>query len=115
MKNGDADKDHELDLGHWIEDRLAARLPDGEWQPNATRGFARFQDERNAKRPRRQRWAWVTAGVIATSLSLVAFPATRKFAQRCVSACVSQSSRVRQFFLGHALGLAPSNAFMKPG
>jgi peroxiredoxin len=113
MKNGDADKDHELDLAHWIDDRLAARLPDGEWQPNATRGLARFQEQRTAKRPRR--WAWVTAGVIATSLSLAAFPATRMFARRCVSVCVSQSSRVRQFFMGNASSLAPSNVFTKLG
>jgi peroxiredoxin len=115
MKNRDVDKDQELDLGHWIDDRLAARLPNGDWQPSATRGFARFQEQRDAKRPRGQRWAWVAAGALATSLSLVAFPATRMFAQRCVSACVSQSSRVRQFFTGNASSPTASNVFMKPG
>jgi thiol-disulfide isomerase/thioredoxin len=112
MKNGDADKDHELDLGHWIDDRLAARLPDGEWQPNATRGLARFQEQRTAKRPRIQRWAWVATGVIATSLSLAAFPVTRAIVQRGVSACVRESSRVREFLLGNAAGPAPSSTYV---
>ncbi len=101
MKNDDSD------LGHWIDDRLTSRLPDGEWQPNAARGFARFQEQRDARRPRGQRWAWVTAGALAASLSLAAFPATRVFAQRCLSACVSQ------FFAGKTLSLTP--VFMKPG
>ena len=39
------------------------------------------------------------AGTAATSVGLMAFPETRAFAQRCASACVSESGRVRQFFL----------------
>jgi hypothetical protein len=112
MKNGDMHRDQELDLGHWIDDRLEARLPDGKWQPNVARGLVRFQERRNRKRPG-GRWAWLAAGVLATSLLLVAFPATRIFAQRCISACVSQSSPVRQFLMGNPAGLAASTAFKK--
>jgi thiol-disulfide isomerase/thioredoxin len=114
MKNGDVDKDQQLDLGHWIDDCLATRLPDGEWQPNVARGFARFKEQRDAKRSRGRRWAWVAVGALATSLSLVAFPATRIFAQRCVSACVGQSSLVRQFFAGNSGTLAARSVLKKP-
>jgi thiol-disulfide isomerase/thioredoxin len=112
MKNGDVDKDREL--SQWIDDRLAARVPDREWQPNAARGFARFQGRRDAKRPRGKRWAWVAVGALATSLSLVAFPVTRMLAQRCVSACVGQSSAVRQFFKGNSGSLAARTVLKRP-
>jgi peroxiredoxin len=112
MKNGDADKNREL--SQWIDECLAARLPDGEWQPNTARGLARFQEQRNTKRLHGRSWAWVAAGALAASFSLVAFPATRILAQRCVSACVGQSSPVRQFFTGNSATLAASTVFKKP-
>jgi cytochrome c biogenesis protein CcmG/thiol:disulfide interchange protein DsbE len=114
MKNRDMHKkDRELDLGNWIDERLAARLPDPGWQPDATRGIARLLEQRDA-RPRGRRWTWVAAGALATSLSLAAFPATRMFAQRCVSACVGQSNTVRHFFVANSASLAGSTVFKKP-
>ncbi|MBZ5635010.1 MAG: TlpA family protein disulfide reductase [Acidobacteriia bacterium] len=44
----------------------------------------------------------------------MAFPTTRAFAQRCVSACVSQSSWVRDLFVGNLSSSAPSSVFLKP-
>ena len=37
---------------------------------------------------------WLAAGATATCLSVMATPVTRAFAQRCISACVSQSNFV---------------------
>ena len=90
----------------WIDDRLASRLPDYDWQPDAGRGFARFLEQRNEKRPSSKRWLWIGTAALATSLSLAAFPVTRAFAGRCVSACTSV------FSLGSA---APSKLFVKSG
>jgi cytochrome c biogenesis protein CcmG/thiol:disulfide interchange protein DsbE len=52
----------------------------------------------------------MVAGAVAASLPLMAFPSTRAFAQRCVSACVSQSNWARDFFLA---GPAPSTGYVK--
>ena len=90
----------------WIDDRLAARLPDHDWHPDESRGFARFLEQRNEKRQGGRRWLWIGVAAVATSLSLAAFPVTRAFAERCVSVCTSV------FSIG---GAAPSKSFVKTG
>ena len=112
MKENNSDQSNEHDIRHWVEDRLSARLPDIDWEPNASRGFARLLAS-GAKQRRGRPWAWVAVGLMVTSLSLAAVPATRVFAQRCISACVNQSSKIRQFFMGTAGEMAGSNAFVK--
>jgi hypothetical protein len=62
MKNGDVDKDQQLDLGQWIDDRLATRLPDGEWQPNVARGLARNNEMQNGHADRGIRTQWAHTG-----------------------------------------------------
>jgi peroxiredoxin len=112
MKENNSDQSNEHDIRHWVEDRLSARLPDIDWEPNASRGFARLLASR-AKQRRGRPWAWVAVGLMVTSLSLAAVPATRVFAQRCISACVNQSSKMRQFFMGTAAEVTGSNVFLK--
>jgi peroxiredoxin len=97
----------------WVEDRLAALRPDDEWQPNASRGLARFRERRQTNRTRRRRWGWVAAGTIAAGLPLMAFPTTRAFAQRCVSACVGRSNWVHDLLGGNLYGAGPSSVFLK--
>jgi peroxiredoxin len=98
---------------NWVQDRLAALRPDGEWQPDASRGLARFREQH--ARAGNRRWGWLIAGAVAAGLPLMAFPSTRAFAQRCVSACVSQSNWVLDIFAGHMPGPAPSSAFVHQG
>jgi len=43
----------------------------------------------------------------------MAFPSTRAFAQRCVSACVGQSNWVHDVFVGSLSGAAPSSGFLE--
>jgi peroxiredoxin len=95
----------------WVEERLASLRPDNDWQPDLSRGLARLQEQRVKKSSRKRRWGWLVAGAIAAGLPLMAFPATRAFAQRCVSACVSQSNWVHDLFVG---SVVPSSAFVKP-
>ncbi len=103
----------ELDLGRWVDDELAALGPDGEWQPNPHRGLTLLREQRRRMDRRRRRWTWVVGTALATCLSLMATPATRTFAQRCVSACVSESGWVRQLFTIASAGPIPSTVYVK--
>jgi peroxiredoxin len=87
-------RDDEMDLGRWVDERLAGRMPDAEWQPNVLRGLAQLRERRSPRR----RFLSVGVGAAAVCLSLMAFPFTRTFAKNCVSACVSESGRFREFF-----------------
>jgi cytochrome c biogenesis protein CcmG/thiol:disulfide interchange protein DsbE len=98
---------------HWVEKRLAELDPGSEWQPDLSRGLARFEERRAMAGDRKRRWAWLVAGTVAAALPLMAFPSTRAFAQRCVSACVSQSNRVYDIF-ARVPGSA-SSVFVKAG
>ena len=91
----------------WVHERLETLRPAASWEPDTGRGLAQFRQRR---RPPSRRWLWVTAGAAAACLSLMASPATRAFAQRCVSACVSQSGWVQQLFGGSS----PSVAYIQP-
>jgi cytochrome c biogenesis protein CcmG/thiol:disulfide interchange protein DsbE len=96
----------------WVEKRLAELDPGRDWQPDISRGLARFEERRAKAGNRKRRWGWLVAGAVAAGLPLMAFPSTRAFAQRCVSACTSQSSWVHDIFLRNP---APSSTFVKPG
>ena len=104
------DTNSDKSMDRWVEDRLAALAPNNEWQPDTRRGLARFRAEREQVSSRKRRWGWLIVGAVAAGLPLMAFPATRAFAQRCVSACVSQSSWVRDLFVG---GSVPSVVYVK--
>ena len=108
----DSNRDQWVD--QWVEDRLAALRPDGEWQPDSARGFARFREQRERSSSRNRRWGWLAASAVAAGLPLMAFPITRVFAQRCVSACVGQSSWVRDLFAGSLSSSTPSTVYVKP-
>jgi peroxiredoxin len=92
-------------VNRWVDDRLGSLTPGVDWQPDAPRALARLRERRAAESGRARRWGWVIAAA-AASFSLAAFPATRAFAERCASACVSESDKL--------FGSAPSVAYMKP-
>ena len=108
------EKNSEQDVGRWVDERVAALRPDGAWQPNVPRGMARLRERLDAKTQPRRRWTWAVAAVVVAGLPLMAFPVTRTFAQRCVSACIGESGWVRQFLTGKGSSPAPSLAFAKP-
>ena len=56
----------------------------------------------------------MAAGAIAASIPLMAFPTTRAFAQRCVSACVGQSNWVHGLLAHNVSGAVPSSVLSKP-
>jgi peroxiredoxin len=96
----------------WVEDRLESLAQNSDWEPNTLRGLARFRAQREESSSRKRRWGWLVAGAVAASLPLMAFPTTRVFAQRCVSACVSQTNWVRNLFAGSP---APRVVYVQPG
>jgi peroxiredoxin len=114
MKGDGMKKDDELDVGRWVDDRLAARIPGDSGEPNLLRGLAQFRERRGLNRGRGRSLLWVVAGTAAACLPLMAFPVTRAFAQHCMSACVTQSSKLRQLFIGKDTGLGPQLVFASP-
>ncbi len=107
-------RDDELDVGRWVDDRLAGRIPEDSWEPDVLRGLARIRKRRGVEDGRRRSWLWVVAGTAAACLPLMAFPVTRTLAQHCVSACVSESGKVREFFTGKEAGSGARIVFATP-
>jgi thiol-disulfide isomerase/thioredoxin len=103
------------ELGNWVNHRLSGRIPESSWEPDVLRGLARLRERRRLEGRRRHSWLWIAAGTAAACLPLMAFPVTRTLAQHCVSACVSESGKVREFFIGKAAGSVPNISFATPG
>jgi peroxiredoxin len=83
----------EVSLDHWVNERLAALSSDGEWQPNLARGLARLREQRVTGIGRGRSWTWMAAvtmaSIAAVYVCLIALPAPRAFAQRCLDCTVS--------------------------
>ncbi len=93
----------------WVEERLAALRPNGEWHADVSRGLAQLRERRQPNANRTRRWGWVAVGAVAASLPLMAFPTTRAFAQRCVSACVGQSNWMHGLLTRNVSGAVPGS------
>jgi len=97
-------------VNRWTDERMASLNSGAEWEPNVTRGLALLRQSRRSERRRRgKKYSWL-AGGIAVGVPLMAMPATRAFAHRCVSACVSESSWVREL----VTGTLPTAQYIRP-
>jgi peroxiredoxin len=85
-------KHNEIDIGRWVDDRLAMLDPPEGWQPDRAAGLARLDRGRQTVRAWNRRWAWAPAMAAAIIIGALAFPVTRVSAQRCVNACVAETS-----------------------
>jgi peroxiredoxin len=84
------DANNESQTSRWVDERLAALAPHGEWQPDTVNGLARLRAKRGAAgSPRARRWMFAAAVAVAACLCLVALPAPRTLAQRCVDCSVA--------------------------
>ena len=83
----------------WTDQRLAGLGSDGDWTPDATRGFSRLKERLDADARGRKQRTWVFGAVGVMCAAILTFPVTRAFAQRCVDACVDQTSRVSGLLL----------------
>jgi peroxiredoxin len=87
----------DLDVSRWVEDRLETLTPGRDWNPRADAlDQLRSAAARTGGRRRRRRWA--TAAATTLGLCVIASPAGRTFAERCVTACVDGSNRIGQLF-----------------
>src|SRR5262249_10551182 len=87
--SNDMVKNNEIDVARWVDDRLAELSPPPDWQADSIRGLDCLRNQRHAERVRGRRWAWTMSGAVVTCSFVLALPATRVFAGRCVNACVS--------------------------
>jgi len=92
--------DETPELSNWVESRLAARVPDPAWEPSAVRRLEQFHVRRAARGSRNRSALRIAFATVAVCLPLMAIPATRAFAQHCMSACVTQSGRFRELVFG---------------
>ena len=92
------EKNSEMHVDRWVDDRLAALKTSGEWQPNSREGIVRLRERRGAVDGRRRRWILTAATATAACLIAAALPATRVFAQRCVGACSEAGIRIWESF-----------------
>jgi peroxiredoxin len=104
------EEQHNLD--QWVDDRLATLATREEWAPDVHRGLVRFRAQRDVVRGRQRRWAWIAAGSLAACVSLMATPVTRAFAERCLSACVNETSWVRQILSVGSPGIVSNSLYV---
>jgi peroxiredoxin len=108
------DTNDQSEVDRMIAERFSNLRADGKWQPNLQRGLALLRERRVAISGRKRRWGLITAGALAACLPIMAFPVTRAFAERWVSACVQESASVRQFLLGNVSGPSASSTYVRP-
>ena len=75
----------------WVDGQLSRLEPRDAWQPDSARALDLLR-RRRASRPRR-RWTGVAVAAVVAGSAVLAFPAPRAFAQRCVDVCGSEVLR----------------------
>ena len=100
------EKNNQLHAAHWVNERLATLTPATSWQPNVTAGLARLRERCRSAHTRARTWKWAAATIAVTGVCLLAFPAPRVLAYRCLDCSVE--------FLQNLSASAPVRADVKP-
>ena len=108
------DENDERDTRLAIPEIFSRVRADEDWQPDLQRGLAILRQRRVAAKRRGRAWAFAAIAAMTASIPMLAFPVTRSFAERWVSACVQETVAVREFLLGRSASL-PSTTYVKPG
>ena len=87
----------EINVGLWVDDRLATLTPPENWCPDLATGLDRFNRRRLITGAPRGTWALAIAGGLCVCALI--FPATRVFARRCLNACVVETNLVAEKLL----------------
>ena len=82
------EENSEMQLSRWVEERLDALRPAGDWQPDTVAGLARLRRRRSDGNGRGRSSTWAVAVATIVGFCLVAFPAPRTAAQRFCAACL---------------------------
>jgi peroxiredoxin len=97
------EKNNEMPLDPWVEERMAALHPDSEWEPDARKGLARLRERSG----RRRRWTWAAAAATSACLGAMTLPGTRVLAERCVGVCSEVGVRLWQSLANSDHNMAP--------
>src|SRR5271154_3517735 len=81
------DHNNDPNVTAWVDERMSQLGRGEEWQPGVASAFARLENRRS--RGPARKWALGAAAAIAIGAGVMAFPAPRVFAGRCVDACES--------------------------
>jgi len=87
--------DQQASVDSWVETRLEAIAPVGDWEPDAAACLGLLHARRRALRARRLRGMAVS---IAAAFIFLSVPVTRAFGARCLEACAYATSRVVQLW-----------------
>src|SRR6266436_4065062 len=83
----------ELELQSWVDDRLNVLRPDARWQPNAVKALLSLQARCAVPAPAAWKsigmWTVTTLAAATVLFFLLATPAPRVLAQRCVDCSVA--------------------------
>lgn len=82
----------DIDVGTWVERRLAILDSDREWAPNVDAGLRRFSAVSKGAPQWIRTAIWASALVGTICLCLLLWAPTRVFARGCVNACLAQAS-----------------------
>jgi cytochrome c biogenesis protein CcmG/thiol:disulfide interchange protein DsbE len=74
------DKNYEMDLNRWVDEKLATLGATDKWQPDTERALARFKELHARKGGRLMLWRWAAAPLLALCLCLAVLPRPRSFA-----------------------------------
>src|ERR1700733_13396523 len=80
---------NESNLARWVDEHLAKLDPAGDWQPDVTRARARLHQRHANEKASGRKVTWAVLAVLVGCAGLLAFPAPRGIAQRCVGVCES--------------------------
>ena len=96
----------DVELGRWTDAQLARLDREDRWEPDATRALTRLQQAARRSAHRGRRFALAGALVAAMSAGVLAFPPAHALAERCIAACVDQSSKLSAYLRGRPARLA---------
>jgi peroxiredoxin len=84
------ERNRKAHVGTWVDERLATLDPDSEWRANVIQGLEGFRERRGSRSDHRMiAWTWTVAMGVAACISLMALPAPRQLARRCLEQCTA--------------------------
>jgi peroxiredoxin len=81
-------KNNELN-DRWVDGRMAKLDPQADWRPDVSQARALLDHRRAAEGAAGRKVTWAVMAAFAGCVGLLAFPAPRGIAQRCIGACES--------------------------
>lgn len=91
------EQNNEINVSRWVDDRLATLTPPEGWSPDIRKGLALLDKRRSTGAVKKRTLIWIAAAAVALCICALTFPTIQVFAQRCVDACVAETSQAGQF------------------